>query len=77
MSVAITVDYKGIPASFAATSVDKSARGFVANVSQISIIQTETTQFIHGGNIAGAEKQLRGEYLNRMIWTTTTIHAPI
>ena len=64
LSVAITVDYKGIPASFAATSVDKSARGFVANVSQVSIIQTETAQFIHGGSIAGAEKQLRGEYLN-------------
>ena len=64
LSFEITLDYKGIPASFASTSVDTSSRGFIANITQISTIQLETAQAIHGNTIANAEKQLRGEYLN-------------
>lgn len=64
LTFAITVNYKGIPAGFASNSVDMDKRGFIANVSQISTVQTEGPNNIHGGNIAGAEKQLAGEYLN-------------
>ena len=64
LAVAITVDYKGIPTSFASTTVDTSSRGFIANVTQISTIQLETVSLIHEINVATAEKQLRGEYLN-------------
>ncbi|HJN88823.1 MAG TPA: hypothetical protein QGG93_00725, partial [Verrucomicrobiota bacterium] len=64
LSFAITLDYEGIPASFASTSVDTSSRGFIANITQISTIQLETAQSIHGNSIANAERQLRGEYLN-------------
>ena len=60
----ITLDYKGIPASFASSSVDKTSPGFVANVTQISTIQTETLASVHGGTIEGAEKQLAGQFLN-------------
>ena len=63
-SFTIDVDYKSLPASFASTSVDKSAAGFIANVTQISTIQTEAANNVHGNSIANAEKQLRGEYLN-------------
>ena len=64
LEFSITVNYKGVPASFASSSVDKTAPGFVANVTQISTIQTETLASIHGGNIEGAEKQLAGQFLN-------------
>ena len=64
LEFSITVDYKGVPASFASSSVDKSAPGFVANVTQISALQTEGPASIHGGNIQGAEKQLAGLFLN-------------
>ena len=60
----ITLDYKGVPASYASSSVDKTAPGFVANVTQISTIQTETLASVHGGTIQGAEKQLAGQFLN-------------
>ncbi|MEO1862765.1 MAG: LamG-like jellyroll fold domain-containing protein, partial [Verrucomicrobiia bacterium] len=63
-SFTVDVDYKSLPASFASTSVDKSAAGFIANVTQISTIQTEAANNVHGNSIANAEKQLRGEYLN-------------
>ena len=64
LSFDITVNYQALPASIASTSVDKSTRGFVANVTQISTLQIETANNIHGNNTANAEKQLRGEYLN-------------
>jgi hypothetical protein len=64
LSFDITVDYQVLPANIASTSVDKSSAGFVANVTQISTLQLETANNIHGNNTANAEKQLRGEYLN-------------
>ena len=60
----ITLDYKGVPASYASSSADKTASGFIANVTQISTIQTETLASVHGGTIKGAEKQLAGQFLN-------------
>ena len=39
-------------------------RGFIANVTQISTIQTESANNVHGNSTANAEKQFRGEYLN-------------
>ena len=63
-SFTVDVDYKSLPASFASTSVDKSAAGFIANVTQISTIQTEAANNVHGNSTANAEKQLAGLYLN-------------
>ena len=64
MEFAITVNYKSVPSSYASSSVDKTAPGFIANVTQISTIQTETLASVHGGTIEGAEKQLAGQFLN-------------
>mgnify|MGYP002821356833 CR=1 FL=1 len=63
-SFTVDVDYKSLPASFASTSVDKSAAGFIANVTQISTMQTEAANNVHGNSTANAEKQLAGLYLN-------------
>ncbi|MFQ3168023.1 MAG: hypothetical protein ACI8QI_000560, partial [Limisphaerales bacterium] len=63
-SFTVDVGYQVLPASIASTSVDKSTRGFIANVTQISIAQLETATSIHGNSIANAEKQLAGLYLN-------------
>ena len=64
LAFSITVNYKGVPGSFASKSVDMSKRGFIANVTQISSIQTEGPAEVHGGNLVGAEKQLSGGILN-------------
>ena len=64
LAFSITVNYKGVPGSFASNSVDKSKRGFIANVTQISSIQTDGPAEIHGGIVAGAERQLAGKLLN-------------
>jgi len=63
-SFTIDVDYQVLPASIASTSVDKSSAGFIANVTQISTMQTESAAFIHGNSTANAEKQLAGLYIN-------------
>ena len=64
LSFAITVNYQALPASIASTSVDKSSAGFIANVTQISTMQTEGANNVHGNTTANAEKQLAGLYLN-------------
>ena len=63
-SFTVNVGYLVLPASIASTSVDKSSAGFIANVTQISTMQTESAAFVHGNTNAGAEKQLAGLYLN-------------
>ncbi len=52
-----------IPPEFKASGVDTDAPGFVARVSQISTDQSGVDH-VHGNTIAGAERQLAGEYTN-------------
>ncbi len=52
-----------IPPDFKASGVDTSALGFVARVSQISTAQSGVAH-VHGNSLAGAERQLAGEYTN-------------
>ena len=52
-----------IPPEFKASGVDTDAPGFVARVSQISTNQSGVAH-VHGNTIAGAERQLAGEYTN-------------
>lgn len=52
-----------IPPEFKASGVDTDAPGFVARVSQISTDQSGVAH-VHGNTIAGAERQLAGEYTN-------------
>ena len=52
-----------IPPEFKASGVDTDAPGFVARVSQISTAQSGVAH-VHGNTLAGAERQLAGEYTN-------------
>ena len=52
-----------IPPEFKASGVDTDAPGFVARVSQISTDQSGVAH-VHGNTLAGAERQLAGEYTN-------------
>jgi hypothetical protein len=60
----VTEPFTEIPPSFAATGVDTTQSGFIANVTQISEAQTFAANNLHGNLIAGAEQQLRGGFTN-------------
>ncbi len=53
--------FSRVPPEFAATGVDTSEPGFVANVSQISTLQSGAGN-LHGNSTAGAERQLAGGF---------------
>ena len=62
-SYVISTQFTGIPAGFAASGVDTSKPGFVANVTQVSTGQSEV-ESLHGNVTAEAERQLAGEFID-------------
>ena len=63
ISFTITDQYVKIPPSFTIGGIDRDAPGFTARITQISTTQSGAGH-VHGNNIAGAERQLAGEYTN-------------
>ena len=57
-------DYALVPSFYAANSVDTDARGFIANITQISENQADANS-AHNNQSALAERQLRGELQSR------------
>ena len=57
-------NYTSIDPSSKAASSLKGDSGFIANITQISTEQTGGANNLHGNNIANAEKQINGEYID-------------
>jgi hypothetical protein len=62
-SFTINTLFNQIPAAFAASGVDTSKPGFVANITQVSTAQSGVQQ-IHNTTVAGANAQIAGELVD-------------
>ncbi len=60
-SIIITTPFRILPFEFARVEPDTSQPGFDANITQISTFQSGVVS-LHGNTIAGAERQLAGEF---------------
>lgn len=61
VSFTATTAYTVIPPEFAATGVNTSQPGFVANATQISTLQSGVDS-LHGNNLDNVERQLAGDF---------------
>ncbi len=65
VEIRVAANFGFLSADFRVDDADTSKPGFIANVTQVSDLQTEVAnQVLHNNTTAGAEAQLRGEFLN-------------
>ncbi|MDA7657716.1 hypothetical protein N8737_03340 [Verrucomicrobia bacterium] len=65
VEVTVPANFGFLSSEFKVDNVDTSMPGFIANITQISEVQIDVaTAFAHGNNSTGAERQLRGEFID-------------